>query len=89
MAVQVYAIDPDVWKAAGSADPQCRVAVLDVWANPKKRDQYAVALDGAEVEAEYIELLTSTEFDSDIGKILQYIFNEREQVREFVWFLRI
>ena len=79
MAVQVYAIDPDVWKAAGSADPQCRVAVLDVWANPKKRDQYAVALDGAEVEAEYIELLTSTEFDSDIGKILQDIFNQRER----------
>ncbi len=79
MAVQVYAIDPDVWKAAGSADPQCRVAVLDVWANPKKREQFAVALDGADVEDEYLDFLTSPDVDSDISKILQDIFNQRER----------
>ncbi|MGB3058896.1 MAG: hypothetical protein WBE17_04070 [Anaerolineae bacterium] len=78
MAVQVFAIDPDVW-IASATDPRCQVALLDIWTHPKKQNERAVALDGADVEREYIQLLTSSSLDNSLKKILQDIFNQRER----------
>ena len=76
MAIQVFAIDPDVW-IASATDPRCQVALLDIWTHPKKQNERAVALDDADVETEYVQLLTSSSLDNSLKKILQDIFNQR------------
>jgi hypothetical protein len=74
MTTEVYIVDPDVWR--GSADdPRCCVAVLDVWQRPDKQ----LALDGDQIEREYIELLGLRSLPTALRKLLQEIFNNRER----------
>lgn len=74
MTTEVYIIDPDVWRGS-SSDPRCSVAVLDVWQKPQRQ----LALDGGQIEREYVGLLTSRSLPSDLAKVLQDIFNQRER----------
>lgn len=74
MTTEVYIIDPDVWKGS-SSDPRCSVAVLDVWQKPQRQ----LALDGGQIEKEYVGLLASSSLPSDLAKLLQNIFNQRER----------
>lgn len=74
MTIEVYIIDPDVWKGS-SSDPRCSVAVLDVWQRPQRQ----LALDGDQIEREYVDLLVSRSLPGDLAKVLQDIFNHRER----------
>lgn len=74
MRTEVYVVDPDVWKN-GMDDPRCHVAILDVWQKPHR----LLALDGGEIEREYLDLMQSQDVRDDLRKLLQDIFNQRER----------
>lgn len=74
MRTEMYVIDPDVWRT-GVDDPRCHVAILDVWEKPHR----LLALDGGEIENEYLDLMLSQDIRDDLRKLLQDIFNQRER----------
>lgn len=87
MSTTVYAIDPDVWKTSTN-DQRCRLAILDIWEKPENQNSHAIALDGSDLENEYIDMLLSDSINTDLRKILQDIFNQRERNSQRIYVIK-
>lgn len=74
MPAEMFVIDPDVWKGSID-DPRCQVAVRYVWDKPQRQ----IALDGGQMEEEYLELLRRHDCPDHLRKLLQEIFNQSER----------